>query len=268
MPNLDRALIRSELLPVLCDAEVDALAHSMNVSGVAILRDVIPASILAQTRNFILRELHQRGGQYFYLKGFDWVDASPLGELVRSPAFRHVLRGLWERAMQRTAPDVESRPSLRVLAGTVGLRHAGLFHYDSYVVTALVPLVIPDSPDEPHGDLVMYPNLRRVRRNAIVNILEKAVVESGLGRLLWQLPVVQRRFSARAIPMRPGNIYFFWGMRSLHANLACLPESVRSTALFHFGDPHAGGFLKRLSAWHHHARLKRLNRIPRARRLP
>jgi len=264
MQSVDRAMIETELLPVLSDAEVDALAHSMDNTGIAILRDVIPDDMLAQARSYISRELDRHGGEYFFLEGVGWVNASPLAELGRSVAFRHILKGLWERGMQRAAPDVEPRPSLRVLAGEVGLRHAGLFHYDSYVVTALVPLVIPDGPDEPHGDLVMYPNLRRVRRSVIVNILEKAVAESAWGRAVWRMPAVQRRFAARAIPMQPGNIYFFWGMRSLHANLACLPESVRSTVLFHFGDPHAGGILKRLSAWRHHVKMKRLNRMPRS----
>lgn len=268
MRDLDHATITSEWLPFLNEAEVDALAHTMDASGVAVLRDAVPASMLAQTRRFIERELDQRGHQYFFLEGRDWIDASPLGAVARSYAFRRILTGLWERAMQRAAPEVDIRPSLRVLTGTVGLRHAGLFHYDSFVVTALVPLIIPEAPDEPHGDLVMFPNLRRVRRSVIVNILEKALVESGLGRAVWQMPIVQRQLYARTIPMQPGNIYFFWGMRSLHANEACLPDSVRSTALFHFGDPHAGGLLKRLSAWRHQAVVKRLNRAPHARLPP
>ncbi|MEX3986200.1 hypothetical protein AB4Y45_45920 [Paraburkholderia sp. EG287A] len=44
--------------------------------------------------------------------------------------------------------------------------------------------------------------------------------------------------------LTPGNLYSFWGMRSLHANQACLPTSVRSTVLLHFGDPHEGSVFK------------------------
>jgi hypothetical protein len=256
---------RDELLPSLSAYDIETLARTMDESGVAVLRNVIPATRLDETRRYIRQELSRRGNQYFGLTGYDWIDASPLADLGRSSTFRDILAALWERAMHEPAPAVELAPSLRVLAGTVGLRHSGLFHYDSYVVTALVPLLIPDGPDEPRGDLVMYPNLRQVRRHALVNIVEKAVVESSLARRLWRAPLVQGHLRAQAVPMQPGNIYFFWGMRSLHANRACLPESVRSTALFHFGDPHAGSFLKRLSARRHQAELARLGRLSGAR---
>lgn len=257
---IDNCTVGRDSLPDLSGAEIDRLAQSMNTSGVAVLDEVISPRMLAHARDYIEYELQRRGGQYFGLSGPEWIGASPLASLGNSPAFREILASLWERAMQREAPDDRVSASLRVLAGTVGLRHADLFHYDSFVVTALVPLLIPDGPDEPHGDLVVYPNLRRVRRHAIVNILEKAVVESAFARRIWRQPMVQHWLRARAVPMRPGSVYFFWGMRSLHANRPCLPESVRCTALFHFGDPHAGGLLKRLSARRHQARLERLSR--------
>jgi hypothetical protein len=50
-------------------------------------------------------------------------------------------------------------------------------------VTALVPIVIPHRPDEPRGHLVMFPDLRPVRR--FVNVLKKPVMESAHARRLW-----------------------------------------------------------------------------------
>ncbi len=38
--------------------------------------------------------------------------------------------------------------------------------------------------------------------------------------------------------MKPGNIYLFWGYRSLHANLPVDPDYTRATMLYHFGDVH------------------------------
>jgi hypothetical protein len=236
----------------------------MDRRGVGMLRDVVSATTLDEAKRYVETELSRREGQYFGLTGREWIEASPLAALMDSPAFHGILAALWEHAMQCVAPKSEIAASIRVLAGTVGLRHSGLFHYDSYVVTALVPLLIPDGPEDVRGDLVMYPNLRRVRRNVIVNIVEKIFVENPLACRVWRLPFVQQRLSARAIPREPGNIYFFWGMRSLHANRACLPTDIRSTALFHFGDPHAGSFLKRLSARRHRARLARLSRAAAA----
>jgi len=148
---------------------------------------------------------------------------------------------------------------MRVLTGTHGLRHANLFHYDSYVVTVLLPVLIPDGPDEPPGHRMMFPNFREARRFAVVNILEKLLVEKLLIRM-WRLARVQRWLSAKIVPLTPGNLYFFWGMRSLHANQACLPTSVRCTVLLHFGDPHEGSVFKGLSQRLHAMRLRRMAR--------
>jgi len=48
------------------------------------------------------------------------------------------------------------------------------------------------------------------------------------------------------LPMIPGDLYFFWGYRSVHTNMPCDPDKVRAPALFHFGDPHSDSWLKRL----------------------
>jgi len=109
----------------------------------------------------------------------------------------------------------------------------------------------------------MFPNLRRVRRRVLVNVLEKGVMESKLARRLWRARCVQRALGARIVPLTPGNVYFFWGMRSLHANEACLPTSVRSTALLHFGDLHEGSPLKRISQSLHRRSLERLAQAAR-----
>ena len=38
--------------------------------------------------------------------------------------------------------------------------------------------------------------------------------------------------------MKPGNVYLFWGYRSLHANLPVDSLYTRATLLYHFGDVH------------------------------
>jgi hypothetical protein len=51
-------------------------------------------------------------------------------------------------------------------------------------------------------------------------------------------------FGVKRISLVPGNLYFFWGYRSIHTNELCDPDQLRSTALFHFADPHADSHLK------------------------
>lgn len=240
-------LIEESPLEIVAAEQVEQLSLAMNCNGVGVLRNVVSESTLEWARNFVNERLEENEGRYFSLRGHEWMENSPPDSVFHTQAFRDVMKGLYEHAMGSAPPSDRVVSVLRVLAGTLGLRHSNLFHYDSYVVTALVPIMIPSKTREPSGQLVMFPNLRNVRRNSIVNILEKAVVESSFARRMWRKPWVQNLFGARIVLLEPGNIYFFWGMRSLHANEACQPERVRSTALFHFGDPHEKSIFKRMS---------------------
>jgi len=100
---------------------------------------------------------------------------------------------------------------------------------------------------------VLFPNLRGIRSSALMNVAEKTLLQNPLAARLLATPAVQRRLAARVVPMEPGDVYLFWGYRSLHANRPCRPDWVRSTALFHFADPHAQSPLIRFIEKRHHA---------------
>ncbi|WP_233863333.1 hypothetical protein [Paraburkholderia adhaesiva] len=240
-------------------ASAHALAKSMDESGVGVLHQIVPHAILAQMRSFVAHHIEQHGGQYFAFEGNGWIGDTCLRPLFEDAGLQALLRCLYDLKMRTSPPSDRIFPVLRVLTGTHGLRHANNFHFDSYVVTVLLPVQIPNGLDEPPGDLVMFPNMRDARRFAVVNILEKLLVENLLKRI-WRTPRVQRWRSAKIVPLTPGNLYFFWGMRSLHANQACLPGSVRCTALLHFGDPHECSVFKRVSQRLHVMRLRRMAR--------
>jgi hypothetical protein len=258
MNALNEGLPLHGFLPVNAES-AQALAESMDNSGVGILHDIVPDAILTQMRSFVTHQIEQHSGQYFGLEGEAWIADTCLNSLFEDAGFHALLRCLYEWTMRASPRSDRIFPVLRGLTGTHGLRHALNFHYDSYVVTVLLPILIPNGPDEPPGNLVMFPNLREARRFAIVNILEKLLVERLLKRT-WRLPRVQQLLSAKIVPLTPGNLYFFWGMRSLHANQACLPSSVRCTALLHFGDPHEGNVFKGISQRLHVMRLRRMER--------
>ena len=133
---------------------------------------------------------------------------------------------------------------LRCLKGDSGQKESFRYHFDAYVVTALVPIEIPKS-GRWRGDLLMYPNIRRVCSSVIVNLLEKALAQNRGTQSLLSTSLVRRIFPPRKLRMTPGNVYFFWGYRCLHANEPCEPDKLRATALFHFGNPHAGSRLTR-----------------------
>jgi hypothetical protein len=89
------------------------------------------------------------------------------------------------------------------------------------------------------GDLLMYPNTRKVRKTYLRNALDKVMLDNPISQRILRTAVNTERFSPKRIKMQPGNLYFFWGYRSIHTNEPCDADKVRATALFHFANPHA-----------------------------
>jgi hypothetical protein len=236
-----------------------ALARSMDETGVGILHDIVPESILAKLRSAVTDLVEQNGSKYQSFSGADWIANTCLAPLFHDVEFRSLLHRLYAVKFGSSPCSERILPVMRVLTGPQGQRHSNNFHYDSYIVTVLLPILIPDGDGEPHGDLVMYPNLREARRSASINILEKIVVEKILKRI-WRVSRLQTWLSAKVVHLTPGNLYFFWGMRSLHANRPCAPTKIRCTVLLHFGDPHERSLFKRVSHHLHAMSLRRLSR--------
>ncbi|MEX3938565.1 hypothetical protein AB4Y44_03220 [Paraburkholderia sp. BR10937] len=236
-----------------------ALAQSMDDDGVGVLRDIVPAAILTKLRSGVAVLVEQQGARYFGFSGAQWVTGTCLAPLFEDSGLHALLRQLYVRKMGTLPPSERIYPVMRVLSGKQGVRHSNNFHYDSYAISILLPIQIPNDPGELAGHLVMFPNLRNARRFAIVNIVEKAIMEKLLARI-WRSPRVQKWLSAKVVTLQPGNLYFIWGLRSLHANQACAPSSVRCTVLFHFGDPHESSVFKGLSHWLHAMKLRRMAR--------
>ncbi|MCO6416053.1 hypothetical protein JYK14_07700 [Siccirubricoccus sp. KC 17139] len=237
--------------PALASRDIDDIFAAMQQDGVAMLRNCIPHTALGAIADFVEQELARNGGEYFCYLGPGPVAGLPLAQLGRSAGFRGVMTGLYERSMRRAAPADDIFQVLRVLSGRSGLRHSYRFHYDAYLITALVPILIPARPRAQRGDLVIYPNLRGVRSSTLTNLAEKALLQNRLVAKPLASPWVQRRMGARDVPMEPGNVYFFWGYRSLHANRPCPPDVVRATALYHFANPHAeNSLVRRIEARH------------------
>lgn len=221
------------------------LANEINSNGFAKLDGVFSAQRLEQLRSYIEHEAEQHKGEYFSYHGEQALAGSLLASLGAAPEFKALLANLHRNGTGRAAHSDQIFPVLRCVQGISGLKESNYFHYDATVVTALVPICIPQEGED-RGDLVVFPNLRKVRSSVLLNIIEKALVQTPLSRKLITSAIQRGWLKPDTLQLVPGNIYFFWGYRSLHANLACNPELRRATALFHFGDPHADSFATRL----------------------
>ena len=121
--------------------------------------------------------------------------------------------------------------------------HSLRFHYDSYVLTALIPIEIPTIG--PKGDLLIIPNARKIRDSYAANLVDKILIDNSLSQRWLKRKARRGGSEIVRLSLVPGNLYFFWGYRSIHTNEACSPDKVRATALFHYADPHEESRIKK-----------------------
>ncbi|MFL9814430.1 hypothetical protein D7241_14330 [Stutzerimonas sp. VN223-3] len=221
-------------------------AVEIDSNGFAVLENFLSPELLEQGQAFIEQQAEIRLGEYFAVHGIEAMNGSVLATLAASAPLREMLVELYRaQTGKEPSPTEQVFPVIRCLQGTSGLKQSHFYHFDATAITALLPLFIP-TEGEHCGDLIIFPNIRRVRFNALRNVIEKALMHNTASQKMIALAV--RRGWLRPIRLKlvPGNLYLFWGYRSLHANDQCDPDMLRATALFHFGNPHHDSLLARL----------------------
>jgi hypothetical protein len=232
-----------EHLPQLCDHAVRSLAARIDERGFAVLPDYLEPEALEKLQTFVRQRVLEAGGEYVAFSGREDVTGTLLDKLPDRAEFAGLLRRLYEQATGKAAPAQALHQVLRCLAGRTALKESFIFHYDSYVVTLLLPILIPNQGRR--GHLVLWPNLRAVRPAYVLNLLDKLLVDNKLSQFLLKQLFRLGFLRLPRVEMIPGHLYMFWGYRTLHTNEPCDPENIRSTALFHFGDPHGDSWLRR-----------------------
>jgi hypothetical protein len=232
-------------VPEISRERIVDLVADMNSVGFGVLSGYLEPADLEDLRRFVETAVAAAGGEYVAFAGEEAVAGTLLHTLSSSPAFVNLLHQIYEQGSRRTAPNQSLYQLLRCLKGESGLKHALRFHYDSYVVTALLPVIIPSQGSA--GHLVMAPNTRPVRSLYLFNLLDKIMLDNPATQFLLRKAFQSGLLKLKQIPMVPGSLYFFWGYRSVHANEACDPDKIRATALFHFGDPHIDSRLRRFT---------------------
>jgi len=221
------------------------IAKEMSVKGSSCITNFLTAEQLTSLQDHIRNDAERHKGQYFAHHGGVEIESSLLGVLGAAPEFRQMLGSIYQAGIGKTAYSDEILKVLRCVQGNSGRRESNCFHYDASLVTVLLPIEIPQNGND-QGDLIMFPNLRRVRSNVLFNVLEKMLLQNALTRKLMTAAIRRHLLKPEKLQLVPGNLYLFWGYRTLHANEPCDPASRRATAIFHYGDPHAGSFATRL----------------------
>lgn len=226
------------------DSEAARIAADINRLGYGILSNYVSEEELESARTLALAAVEASGGEYVCFTGPEALAGTVLSELPQSAAFKDLCRRLYEQGTGETAPEVSFYQIFRCLKGATGQSHSYRFHYDSYVLTALLPVAIPEAGL--HGDLLVIPNVRRIRRLYPSNVLDRVLVENKIAQIIFRLAARRRSPKIVAIRLQPCNMYFFWGYRSIHTNEPCDHDKLRATALFHYGDPHQNSQIRAL----------------------
>jgi hypothetical protein len=220
------------------DSCAASLAHDIERQGYAMLPNFLSPDDLARMRRFVADSVRNNNGEYAGLIGPDAVAGSGLDDLARSATFRDMMERIYEKGTGLKAPPDDFYQLLRCLTGsTVGV-HSYVFHYDSYVLTMLIPIEIPTTGQT--GDLLLLPNTRRLRKRYVSNVVDKAILDNAVSQWILRKLTVLGLLRMTRLKMIPGTAYFFWGYRTVHTNEPCDANQVRATALFHYVNPHAG----------------------------
>jgi len=223
-----------------------AQAAEIDRNGYTVIENYISQEELSLARAFIEEQAARHEGEYFAIHGIEALNGSIASAMALSVPFKDMLAELYRRQAGRdAAPTEQIFPVIRCLQGRSGLKQSHFYHFDATAVTALLPLFIP-TEGEHCGDLIIFPNVRRVRFNALRNVIQKAVLHNSASQKLTAFAVRRGWLKPIRLKLEPGNLYLFSGYRSLHANDVCDPAMLRATVLFHFGNPHYESTVARL----------------------
>ncbi len=223
---------------------IKELASAIDDNGFACLTDYVEPQKLSNMRSFVSDAIAKSHGRYASFRGAEEMAGSSLNDMAHSTPFEDLMRGIYEAGTGRLAPNTDFHQILRCLSGEDMTTHSLRFHYDSYVLTALIPIEIPANGRR--GDLLIIPNARNIRNSYAANLMDKVLLDNSLSQKWFKRKAARSVSDIVRLSLVPGNLYFFWGYRSIHTNEACDPDRVRATALFHYADPHEGSMMKRL----------------------
>lgn len=212
--------------------------QQLNTEGLLELPNIFSDEFIAACRAQVDAELAERGARYFTIANVSEQPGSHLAEIRHSQPLMDFLASLCDMTgLPRAEEPLLQGNNLRVIAGGDSISQAFNFHFDSSVLTMLLPIYIPSGEDIKSGHLLAKPNLRPFGQNVVTNLIGKVIYQNKLARWVLMRQFFAGKWARHIARLKPTSAYLFWGARTLHANLPCASEHKRATALFFFGRP-------------------------------
>jgi len=187
----------------LADEEVASLVREIDRSGYAVLRQYVPPHDIDQLRLFVRDQVAAAGGSYVALTGDIPVANTALGAMAHSLGLKRIFRRVYELAASAPSKDDGYHQVLRCLTGDVGQKHSLMFHFDSYVVTALLPIEVPAGQST--GELILLRNVRPIRKRYLANLADKVVLDNPLTQRVLRNMAARQADRFVRLPMSSGD---------------------------------------------------------------
>jgi len=229
----------------LDDSLINQITYDLDNLGFHCIENSVPGELINSLSIEVKSCLDKYGHRYFSMINPVLSDNSALCRLRKNGKFNALLAAVLKKGgSTELSPPILN--VLRIVSGDNLGNQSLKFHFDASVLTVLIPVIIPENLDSfKSGDLLLIPNLRKVRSSALINVIEKMLIQNPVTRKIISYFLL-KKLDSYTLKLKPGNIYFFWGYRSLHANLSIDPEYTRATLLFHIGNPHHNSSIVRL----------------------
>jgi len=224
-----------------CD--MDEISRQVQNNGFYCLEGAVNASFLMSLQENVQNLIKVFGKRYFSLihpheKLLNQDNLHiPYDHIINNTNFDNFLKELSGKLSNKNIVNSDRFNILRVVTGEKTDDQSLKFHYDSTLITALIPIFIPDGEESKSGHLIAFPNSRKIRSSVVINIIEKMILQNKIIQKI--LPFFLLKSNKRQVlKLKPGNIYLFSGLQTFHSNYAVSKEFVRATLLCFYGNPY------------------------------
>ena len=223
----------------------DDIIRQIKTNGIAEIDNFLDQETLYQLQEYINNEIKNNPKGYSGSVGKEAIKGSPLEYLDRDFGIMELLEELHSKSFPKRESNKNSLQVLKVQSGggISGKKNAYMFHYDAYLLTALLPIIIPTRNDGLNGDFMYLKQRRNYHNNLVRNIIEKFIIQNPFTRYLLSRKPIQDFFNLKICKIKPGKLYVFYGFQTIHGNGVINSITPRATALFHYSDPMNGHFI-------------------------
>ena len=194
--------------------------NKLEKEGFYCFENLIDKSQLDSLVQLVKEKLSENNNKYFFL-----ADQKLNNTIINDKEFISIFEKIFENIslnLNLKNPNKQEKVSYR-------------YHFDAHLFTVLVPIIIPEREKSHNGDLIIFPNIRKVINSLYLNIIQKIIFQNRFTKFLLKNNYIFKNKSV-LLKLKPGNVYIFYGYRTLHGNQSIDYRDVRATLLLHFYD--------------------------------